>query len=264
MKCYLINLDRSADRLERAHRIFSAHGLTYSRVEAVDGKLLSQAELDAITLPLLTRNAPILASEVGCFLSHRNCLELIANGPDEYAAVFEDDVVLSDDAKLLLGNLGWIPSDADFIKIDTFRKVVLLESCVKIKGTNREVGRLLSEHLCTGAYIISRSAAKKALVFMEQFSAPVDCLFFSPRYEMFSNFTIYQVYPALCKQDGFDSLIGHDRKTRQLQFQHRPSVPQKIVREIFRPYGRYSHILSLSKLWTRLISQKKWVRVNFK
>lgn len=264
MKCYLINLDRSADRLEQMEREFGRYGLDFTRVSAVDGRLLSQAELDAVVAPVRRWEIPMPPGEIGCFLSHRRCLEIIASGDDAFAAVFEDDIVLSRQAQTVLSSSDWIPAGTDIIKIETFNTVILLDAATRIKGTDCSYGRLLSKHLCTGGYIVSRDAAKHMLTFMNEISVPIDNLIFDPAYEMFAGLNIYQVYPALCKQEGFVSLIESDRKTLRRQYKHRPSFPGLVVREIARSYNRSSHILSPSKLWTRLTSKKRWLRVQFK
>lgn len=264
MKCYLINLDRSKDRLAQMGVEFGRLGLSFTRVAAVDGRLLSQEELNAVTAPVRRWEIPMPPGEIGCFLSHKKCLEIIAQGEDAYAAVFEDDIVLSGQAQKILTGTDWIPADADLIKIETFNSVILLGESKKIQGTECKYARLLSKHLCTGGYIVSREAAKRMLQFMQLISIPVDNLMFDPEYEMFSSFNIYQIYPAICKQMGFESLIEADRKTLRKQHKQRPSLPGLIVREIVRSYNRSSHILSPSKLWTRITSKKRWLRVSFK
>ena len=264
MKSYLINLDRSVDRLAQMEREFGQYGLTFTRVAGVDGRLLKQEELDAVTAPVRRWEIPIPPAEIGCFLSHRKCLEIIANGEDSFAAVFEDDIILSHEAQKVLSDSSWIPTDADIIKIETFNTVILLDVSSKIKNSDFRYARLLSKHLCAGGYIVSREAAKHMLAFMDVISVPIDNLIFDPAYEMFADMKIYQVFPAVCKQQGFTSLIEADRKALRRQYKHRPSFPGLIVREIVRSYNRSSHILSPSKLWTRLTSKKRWLRVHFK
>lgn len=264
MKCYLINLDRSTDRLTRMEQEFGQYGLTFTRVSGVDGRLMKQEELDAVTAPVRRWEIPIPPAEIGCFLSHRKCLEIIASGEDAYAAVFEDDIILSHEAQKILSDLSWIPADADIIKIETFNTVILIDESIKIKDTGYKYAQLLSKHLCAGGYIVSRDAAIRMLTFMDVISVPIDNLMFDPAYEMFADLKIYQIFPAVCKQQGFASLIEADRKALRRQYKHRPSFPGLVVREIVRSYNRSSHILSPSKLWTRLISKKRWLRVHFK
>lgn len=80
-------------------REFSRYGLAFTRVAGGDGRLLKQQELEAVTARGRHWEIPIPPAEIGCFLSHHKCLEIIANGEDEFAAVFEDDIILSHEAK---------------------------------------------------------------------------------------------------------------------------------------------------------------------
>jgi glycosyl transferase family 25 len=79
--------------------------------------------------------APLSPVEIGCFLSHRRCLERIATGEDEFAVIFEDDVRLSQGAARLLSTSDWIPDDADIVKIESHGAQVLISRTVKARRT---------------------------------------------------------------------------------------------------------------------------------
>ncbi len=263
MKCYVINLDRSADRLAHIQQEFARADVPFTRVEAVDGRLLTQEQLDALVDPVQRWEIRIPPSEIGCFLSHRKCLEIVATGQDAYGAIFEDDIALTHHARRLLTSADWIPEGADVVKLDTFKTVVLLDNFRKIPDSACQVARLYTKHLCCGGYIVSREAARRILQRMDTISVPVDNLIFDPAYELFSDLQIHQVTPALCAQIGLASLIEADRKQERRRVIARPSLPALIVREIARSYRRSSHILSPSKLWTRLTTSKRWTKVPF-
>jgi GR25 family glycosyltransferase involved in LPS biosynthesis len=77
---YVINLKRRSDRLEAClNRIPDP-----IVIEAVDGYALPPSKSSKLT-----------KGERGCFLSHLKALQRIANGPDRYAIVLEDDAVLN-------------------------------------------------------------------------------------------------------------------------------------------------------------------------
>ncbi|NKW10063.1 glycosyltransferase family 25 protein [Ochrobactrum tritici] len=81
---------------------------------------------------------PLTPAEIGCFLSHKKCLEFIAQGEEDHAAVFEDDVVFGRDAGKLFTSSNWIPVDADIIKIETHERAVLLgRICPALKRISR-------------------------------------------------------------------------------------------------------------------------------
>src|SRR5690625_1490193 len=122
MKSLVINLDRNPKRLKRMEKIFAQMDLKFERMPAVDGQKLTKEEI--------TKYCPsqeFSAGEIGCFLSHRKCWEKIATGEDQYTAVFEDDIHLSDSVKELLNDCDWIPDDTDIIKLETNKKLAKLK-----------------------------------------------------------------------------------------------------------------------------------------
>lgn len=264
MKCYLINLDRSVDRLSKMQSQFDSINISFTRVSGVDGKLLTAEQLAQITDAVQRWEIPLPASEIGCFLSHRKCIELIANGDDEYAAIFEDDVTLSAASAQFLRDSRWIPDKTDIVKIDTNNTLVILEDFTSLDNTGRDLARLRSKHLCCGGYIVSRRAARHILTYMDKVSVPVDNLIYDPEYDLFSQLTIYQLAPALCMQINADSLIEADRKQLRRQYKIRPSLPVLVWRELTRPYKRNAHNINPIIIWTRLTTSKRWLKVPFK
>ena len=59
-------------------------------------------------------------SERACFLSHIELWVSLINSDLECIGIFEDDVILSDEAHLLLNDYKWIPVDIDLIKFEKF------------------------------------------------------------------------------------------------------------------------------------------------
>lgn len=264
MKHYVINLDRSVDRLQHIEKQFEKLDLPFTRISGVDGRLLTKEQLDVVIDPVKRWDVTIPASEIGCFLSHRKCLELVVKGEDAYGAIFEDDIAFTHNAGDLLNNISWIPDGADIIKLDTFKTVVLLDEFKKISGSEFKVARLLTKHLCCGGYIVSKAAAGRILTHMQTISVPVDNLFYDPAYELFDTLTIHQVTPAICAQIGLESLIEADRKVERRKVLARPALPARIIREIKRSYRRSSHLLNPARVWTSLSTSKRWMRVSFK
>ena len=66
---FLINLDRSPDRLAYSKLEFERYGVDYTRIEAVDGR-----QIDIADFPQATRNGwayhtPLTVNEVACYMS---------------------------------------------------------------------------------------------------------------------------------------------------------------------------------------------------
>jgi len=194
VKCLVINLDRSADRLAGVTAEFSRIGIPFERVAGVDA---------AIGAPIVA--PPLTEAEVCCFFSHRLCWQIIADGPDRYGAVFEDDVVFSHDAGSLLADGSWIPPDADIIKLETFFNRVRLGSQHVAVAAGYSARRLLGQHLGSCGYVVSKSAAKWLLSKTKLPKAAVDVALFAPNQTTAARNTTYQLMPALCAQVQFVS-----------------------------------------------------------
>ncbi|MBU6375921.1 MAG: glycosyltransferase family 25 protein, partial [Bdellovibrionales bacterium] len=84
---YLINLDRSPERLAKMVEGFQALGVPFQRVSAVYGP-------EAIIPPGIHCSPHFTLGELGCVLSHRRCYEEILKSDKPWGLIFEDDVLL--------------------------------------------------------------------------------------------------------------------------------------------------------------------------
>ena len=218
MKCLVINLDRSADRLAHIKGEFSRIGVGFERVAAID----AQERPDLASMPLkVKRISPrrLADAEIACLLSHRACWTIIAAGEDSCGAIFEDDVIFSGRAGALLADPSWIPADADIVKLETFLNRTTIARKRIAAGHGFSVSRLHATHIGSAGYILSRQAASDLIKATEDIGIPVDQLLFNPKFETSSSKTIYQMVPALCVQGQFlagnavrlPSLLKRDR-----------------------------------------------------
>ncbi|TPM36212.1 glycosyltransferase family 25 protein [Mesorhizobium sp. B2-3-4] len=241
MKCLVINLDRSADRLAHMTAQFARIGVTFERVVAVDASqhpdLVLQRQHD------LYAELRLSASEIACLHSHRACWAIIARDDAPYGAVFEDDIVFSARAGALLANPGWIPADADIVKLETsFHTTVIQRERISV-GHGFSVFRLRKNHIGAGGYLLSRQAARDLLHATAETNVAVDNLIFDPAFAISSGKTIYQLVPALCAQDQFvdDKLPSLLQPGREASWaasgfagRRRPPLMARIRREAWR------------------------------
>lgn len=194
MKCLLINLDRSPARLAHMTDEFSRVGVAFERVAAVDG----------LKCPEIAGMSPHLSlSEIGCFLSHKACWQIIAQGEDAYGAIFEDDVILTETAGSLLADDGWVPSDAEIVKVETvFRKAVVAMKQISA-GRGYTLHRLHGFHWGSAGYVISKLAARDLLEATRNNDIPIDHVIFNQTSATCSSKVIYQLSPALCTQTSY-------------------------------------------------------------
>ncbi|MFQ5624619.1 MAG: glycosyltransferase family 25 protein [Paracoccaceae bacterium] len=89
----LINLDRSPDRLDMASAQLDAARFPFERVAAVDGAALvgrtPENYLPAQAVAAMGRE--LNRGEIGCYLSHLECLEGFLDGDAPFLMVLEDD-----------------------------------------------------------------------------------------------------------------------------------------------------------------------------
>gem|GEM_PF-353184 len=234
INCYVINLDRSINRLQYISHIFHGLDLDFERISAIDGKLLSEEELNHLT-EKSTWQPKLTASEVGYFLSHRECLRRIAEGNEPWGAIFEDDVVLSPKIRPLLQSTDWMPDGADIIKLDTHKTICTLgrRKLINISRKNYYLSRLLSTQYGACSYIISKQCAKKLLDLVQDINAPIDVIYFDSNHGLLHQLNIQQVFPALVMQTGISSTVEKNKKIKRKLSLHR-----KLIREIRRIYHR--------------------------
>jgi glycosyl transferase family 25 len=256
MKCLVINLDRSSDRLAHVTAEFGRVGIAFERVAAVDARLRP----DLAQMPLRIPRSigwRLTDSEIACLLSHRRCWEIIARGNDPYCAVFEDDVVLCDGAEALLGDTGWIPADADIVKLETFLKKTVVGQGRDLPVDGFSLSRLYSVHLGTAGYVLSRQAARDLLGETVDVGIPVDHIVFNPIFKATARRNIYQMVPALCLQDqflseravGLPSLLRQERLDQWLAGSGKPrkTLRKKLTTEIQRLAGQIHDALRSRK-----------------
>lgn len=264
MKCLVINLDRSTDRLAHVTAEFERAGVAFERVAAVDALALP----DLGSMPVRKRpvsQTRLTDGEIACLLSHRACWSAIAAGDDAYVAIFEDDVMLSEKTGPLLAGRGWIPADADIVKLETFLHRTIVGVKQVAAGHGFSASRLYDVHMGSAGYIVSKKAAGALLGATQEICVPVDHVLFNPKLETSPGKVVYQLWPALCAQEQFlgrervkfPSLLKQDRQEqlapRGVRQRPRASLYNKIRRELRR----------LSLQFADLCRLRQWMIVPF-
>jgi glycosyl transferase, family 25 len=232
LRIYVINLARRPDRMAAMQVMTDSLGLELTRIDAVDARTATQAELDRYFMP----SGPvgeIAAGDRCCGLSHRLFWQRLVDSGDAYAAVLEDDAVLTRSAVRFLKDTRWIPQGVDMVKLEHFgpasQKIVVSDFQTVAPGF--QVARLCSRHTGTGGYIISRRAALKLLA-MEKFDLPVDHLLFNPNNSpLFAALAPRQLIPAVLRQQDF---IGAKSDIETWRMRHRKFNWTYVKRELVR------------------------------
>ncbi len=244
MLTYVINLDRQPARMERMERLLD--GVAFERVPAVEGRFLDGPERRVDEVP--ARPEELTRYERAVALSHREAWHRLLIGEGSHCCVLEDDVVLSPEFPAFVSSEDWLPADTGIVKIEALgrRKILLGRQKYACKG--RALQTLMSAHLGTGGYIVSRGAAAKLLERTRVLSRPLDHIMFE---DLLSEklCKIYQMVPALCIQDknalGASAVSTELKSTVQSEKRKsRLSRRQRALRELKRPFMSFANTMA--------------------
>lgn len=174
---FLINLARSKERLTNSTVQFKKQGLDFTRIDAVDGAALKQAEIDAHYCPALNLknyHYPLSKGQIGCYLSHRKAWQAIVDQKLDYAIIFEDDFNLDTSIHAAIQNINNLNLDWKLIKLSAYqnRKRPILFKFPLEHSQQLVIHKKLMSGCCATA--ITLDGAKKLLAATEKFGRPVD------------------------------------------------------------------------------------------
>ena len=170
---YLINLDRSTDRLLSAQQRFSAIGLPFERIVAIDAykEDIAQYPIDQKVFERTHGRKAIRPGEIGCYFSHLKALRAFIVSGREFGIIFEDDVLPQERLPEVLEELLAFSDDWDIVSLFHFHRGGPL-------AVRRAEKFSLAVHLAhissAAAYILSRQAAEKLVIHLEVMRACID------------------------------------------------------------------------------------------
>ena len=157
---FLVNLDRSADRLvsmrEQAERV----GLTFERLPAVLGTAVPEHLAGKFFVDGQVASE-LRPGEVGCYASHLLIYEKMIERGLEHALVLEDDAILAGDiVDAVERTLSAVPAGWDIIKICN----VTSRTTVRVARVGaRHLVRYVRQPFGTFGYLVSAAGARKML-----------------------------------------------------------------------------------------------------
>jgi glycosyl transferase family 25 len=257
MRIYLVNLARRPDRLAAMQAMAGRLGLSLTRIEAVDAARAPAAEIDRF----FAANGPLGEIPPGdkcCALSHRIFWQQLVDSGAAYAAVLEDDAVLTSSAPRFLKDARWIPPGVDLVKLEHYgpRGQGILVSDFQGVAEGFQLARLRSRHTGTGGYVLSRRGAEKLLA-LPRFNLPVDHLLFNPNNSpLFKALAPRQLIPAVLRQQDF---IGERSDIETFRKGLRKLSPTLVRREL----KRFAYDLRLvpQQLAAALAGRARFIRI---
>lgn len=205
---YLINLDGSHERLDRATKQLADVHWPFERFSAVDGRgkdLTEFANYDnQAANDVLGRR--LMNSELGCYLSHYGCVEKFLTTDADYLVVLEDDMKINQDFKAKL--------DAVLEYLDRHKELdwYLINIAAKKKKLAKDITQMGDMNLWHAFYfpirglglVWSRQGAEAFIQAGKIMTMPVDIFF---QTWLSKNGKGLGVWPALVRPAGLDSDI---------------------------------------------------------
>lgn len=178
MPTFIINLKDRPDRKARAVRELNKHKIKGTFIEAINGIDL---EIDGVRMDQIyvkdSKFRLLRKGEIGCYLSHMACWNLILESGNPYGLVLEDDVVFVNDFKNIFNDAFSQIKDMDWDIIALGRrcnKQIFDEDCVSGEIIYKNTFYPSFIGYATYAYIIKASTIDKLLKTTFPFSKPID------------------------------------------------------------------------------------------
>jgi glycosyl transferase family 25 len=171
---WIINMDKSKDRLEKINKNLTELGIKFNRFRAIDGSKINKKELNN-KVTFLCKNFLCNTGIIGCAESHKQLWkQLLSEKNTEHYLVLEDDVVLTNDSVKIINKLEPKLSlyDIDFLNLycvmpgSGFNKT-------EFEIDDYKFGKPFFP-LQTCGYIISKKGAAKLLQHIEKTTYHID------------------------------------------------------------------------------------------
>jgi glycosyl transferase, family 25 len=203
---YTINLKQHTQKYEDTYNQLSHLGWPIHRIEAIDGKKLSDEDLkqytDLLSYQAFERLNPNKGT-IGCSLSHFEAWQEFLKSDYEFALITEDDIEFDPVAlKISIENLTHHKELWDINLFEIFHYGLPVHGLPltinKFDNDGRAINVYLLDIIHAGAYLINRNAASKLLSKALPIKMPVDH-YFTRGWEL-GNLVITGVEPRIVSQ----------------------------------------------------------------
>ena len=207
---YIINLDRSPERLKFVKENVERLNIPFERIPAVDGNLLSQEEIQQkVSNALKGFDRRNKVGIFGCYLSHVKTWEIFLKSDAEFAIIFEDDVNFN--PKILKETIDELIINKKLWDINTFDiRGNGMPLKIKRLSNGQKLVVYLTRVVNAGAYIINRKAAERLVQKALPIKMQVDD-YFTRIWELDLKFTGIETPRLVYQMFGNDSDIENSR-----------------------------------------------------
>jgi GR25 family glycosyltransferase involved in LPS biosynthesis len=249
-KIFVINLDRSTERLKKCIKQSSKFNFRFERFPAIEGNKLTKQQLSFIHP--ICQHFLCTRGMMGCGLSHYFLLKKIVDEKIQTSIVLEDDFVWKQDTISKLD------------KIRDFNDGIVKLSCIGpfCSSNLYDQPQICPFALGNAAYLIKYPQAKQLLKHIQQIIYHIDVQF------IFSNVPMYH-YPCIDVDGMDDSTLGLHSSTLLSRILPISSQIKWILNEPFiAPFGYGINLFLLLSLifiafGIYIYNTNKWIGISF-
>lgn len=228
VQAFVINLDRSPERMAIMKPRLNRLLIKWHRVPAIDGHQLNLSSVDDVDdVAYRRRNGKTLnPAEVGCYLSHLRALDQFLQSDAEYGLLLEDDAAFPDDFLLLLERLIKVDSLWDVVKMSGFHSGTPIR--IEEFDIPYALAIPLSRHMNSNCILYSRHAAEVLTKRLRPMTLPYDhALEWAWQHDLKPRI----VTPTPCPADtGMTSTIGNRKHLKRFKFPIYMRAPAMLFR----------------------------------
>lgn len=175
LEAFIINLDRATDRWRFVEQGILATGIPYRRVSAVEGRGISFPIPEFDEHGYQRRHGRRRNdAEVGCYLSHLECLRLLLASDLDLAIVLEDDASPSPDLSLVIEEALRYEDAWDVLRLSGYHDPHPMPIATLRTAPPRRLGVPITRLSGAAAYVVGRRAAEVLLRRLVPMRVPFD------------------------------------------------------------------------------------------
>lgn len=207
MTTFVINMDHAQDRLMHMKSVLEHFNIPFVRQSGVVGVDLKfpNIHFSAWSYKYLhgRKWAP---RELGCYLSHIECLKKFIESDAEYALILEDDITITCDVVKLIASAMDFRSDWNMLRLSTVNHGKWWP--VRNLGNGASLAICLTREKGAGGYLVDRKAATQMIKHLLPMRLAWDIAF---DLEWFLGFKTLAIHPMPINQHSdFESQIQND------------------------------------------------------
>ena len=212
---WIINLDKSEDRMEKIKNNFDSLGVNYNRFSAIYGKNLSEEYINN-NVSSVCQTLFCNYGVIGCALSHKFLWKQLLDSEVNAYIIFEDDIQINKKTIEIINKLEPY--------LEKFNIDYLNLNCLNFGCSISNIEFTIDEYnfgkpimpFQTNSYIITKNGAKKLLKYLDKIYYHID---FEILYlKLFKDLNYYTSYPPLLNLTNDETTIGSKTSSLTITF----------------------------------------------